>query len=648
MRQKIWLIWLFLIPGLIASGQAPFPPPAGFWWKMPDGRKILVWQSFPYWYGYNFFHEKDWRLVQAQASNTQFHTPGIGDIFKSDESSVRKARSLCIEKIKSMREEGYAYDFIAVSVTNQWRIDNDGPFPPLVDFIKKWNTLGLKPQLRLTTASDAMKRIEKKLGKDTPVFEGEWPDWWAFGGAAFPREMKASRLAGNYAEAALSPVWGGNSEKADREVESIERLLCRYYEHTFTSNKSSSDPYGLFNQEHLSEKNIYAYRPYEQAKWLLAQRIRNLFTDEPEGLYIINTGDSDYTGWIDLDTISFREIDYKSVTDTETGRSWKLYGSQRNVRFWVNGLKPHSFKRFLLSKEPTGVEDSLPEPAIEVDKNGWPRSIIWESMPQPLFLGDIGKFLSLESLVGRKIEPEIWNEQDSTQRSRKVKESTKQVSAAAQMTSRRETPFTLIFIQEFEHPRIKQGKRILEVWKNEPRISLDIHLNRLSSSNPEIFYIDFPLPEQEAFPVTSNGGEAFRPYLDQIPGTCTDFFTIDGWVNYPAPSGSWLWSSRDAVLVSFSSPQLAAKRLSPPAHMNKILAMVYNNMWEVNFLDDCPGNMEFHFDLVWTNREITPKKAAQITGTYDLPPAVMLNPLKKQDPYTVKHLNELRERTDVP
>jgi hypothetical protein len=71
-------------------------------------------------------------------------------------------------------------------------------------------------------------------------------------------------------------------------------------------------------------------------------------------------------------------------------------------------------------------------------------------------------------------------------------------------------------------------------------------------------------------------------------------------------------------------------------------------MWEVNFLDDCPGNMEFHFDLVWTNREITPKKAAQITGTYDLPPAVMLNPLKKQDPYTVKHLNELRERTDVP
>ncbi|HBB92606.1 MAG: hypothetical protein A2X22_09560 [Bacteroidetes bacterium GWF2_49_14] len=624
-------------------GGAPFPQPSGFWWIMPDKRKILVWQSYPYWFGYNLLTERDWRLIQTPASNTQFRTPRINDILPADEESVREAHATCLKKIKKMREEGYPYDFIAVCITNQWRIDNDGPFPPLVDFVKKWNDLGLMPKLRLTTAANAMDRIEKRVGRDLPVYSGEWTDWWAFGAAATPREMAASRHAGNYVQAALSPVWGGNSEKVVNQANGIDRSLCRFYEHTFAANEATSNPYGFFNLGHLAEKSIYAYRPYEQAKNLVAQRMRQLFTNQPEGLYVVNAGEHAYTGWIELDRISFREVNYQSVRDPVSGEKKKLYSTNRIAKFWVDKFKANSVGCFLLSEDSVSEVSSRTEPEITVDASGWPSSVRWKGMQQPLFSGEIGKFLSQESVVGREIEPKIWDEGEYSKRKANIDKSTKLTGASPDGTATiTETAFSISYKQNFAHPRLKQGQRILEIWKDEPRVSINIRFYRLSSPNPEIFYIEFPLPDEGANPVISNGGMEFRPYLDQIPGTCMDFFAIDGWVNYPAPTGSRLWSSRDAALISFSEPQLASKLTSPPPDMNKILAMVYNNMWEVNFLDDCPGEMEFHFDLTWKNRPITAKEAYQITRTYNLPPLVMLNPTTREDPFTFKRMNEIK------
>lgn len=65
----------------------------------------------------------------------------------------------------------------------------------------------------ITTASKALDTIEKKIGDKAQTYEGEWPDWWTFGIAASPRELSAVRMANNYIEAALSPVWGDVDNK---------------------------------------------------------------------------------------------------------------------------------------------------------------------------------------------------------------------------------------------------------------------------------------------------------------------------------------------------------------------------------------------------------------------------------------------------
>lgn len=625
-------------------GGAPFKQPYAFWWKMPDGRKLLVWLAQSYWAGYNLFAEKDWRFDQREASNTQFRTPRINDILAADEKSVRVAHEVCVKRLKQMVAEGYPYDFLAVSFTNQWRIDNDGPFPPLTDFVKKWNELGLQPALHLTTASKALDLVEKRIGDKIQTYEGEWLDWWAFGLAASPREAAAARIANNYIQASLSPIWGVPDEKKKNYINNLDRELCRFSEHTFLSNESSSKPFGLTNQGHWTEKNIYAYRPFEQAKWLLAQQMRQKFTNLPEGVYVANTSESEYTGWIDLDPVALRSVKYLSIINTADNQKIPLYFESGKCHFWVENMSKQQYSRWMLSADSVAVKKINSKAMIETDDKGWPVSATWPEMGKSLFTAGTGEFISLESIVGRGINAySVIAEKDSLTRMKKVAESTRQTYAIAnEKVKITETPYTIVYEQKIEHPRLKSAVRILEVWKNEPRAQLRFRINRISSSNPEIFYIRFSLPVTGSFPVTSNGDIPFLPYKEQLQGTCTDFLPIDGWVHYPTASGNWIWSSREAPLISFGRPQLAIKSMIPPKNMNQIFSMIYNNMWEVNYLDDCPGEMDFTYDLVWKKQIDNTKQPASIVQTYFLPPSLMINPLNREDQFTFKRMNEIR------
>ena len=59
--------------------------------------------------------------------------------------------------------------------------------------------------------------------------------------------------------------------------------------------------------------------------------------------------------------------------------------------------------------------------------------------------------------------------------------------------------------------------------------------------------------------------------------------------------------------------------------MNDLYAMIYNNVWEVNFTADCPGKMSFEFDLVW-KKEIDQNEIPALVRTYFLPPVIIQNP----------------------
>lgn len=650
------------------SGGAPFARPAAFWWKMPDGRKLFVYLNYSYPAGYEFFEPAEWRRGPVpRAADTRYRLPRPGDFLSADEASVRQAHRHLLRRLKALEAQGFAYPTLLISITNQWRIDNDPPLLLLPDFVATWHRLGLKPTLRLTTVSAAMKRLEQEIGAEVPTYEGEWTDWWANGTASAPREVSASRLAKRLLAAAESPLWGPLPDSARKLADELRKDLCLFDEHTWGSSISVALPYSLDTLGQFNEKARLAWRPMGEAEWLLSQRVRTRLVGEGEGVFVANPAPLAWTGWVRIPATALRQA-YQSLEAPATGvriplefepglRPFTPPASPEEVtpentaatfpdrapgqvaRFWLENLAPHSILRLRWSKEkaPGETNDRTPAPTVAVDEHGWPVSAVWPGMSQPLFTA-LGDFMSVsvKGFAPRWRAREIWNAPDA-ERQRLRKAHLEEVAATpAGKATVAENGHTVVYTQAFRHPRLAWATRQVELWKRRPLARVVVRFYRSPCEGPEAFFVAFGFPCRGTMPRTSCGGVPFVPYQDQLPGTCRDYFAIDGWIDYTAPQGYWLWVSRDAPLVTFGSPQVLARRATPPPETHRVLAMVYNNFWYTNFVGDSPGVMEFQFDLTWQAKPAA--NPADLAGTLLAEPPVMINPAQREHRIVIERL----------
>jgi hypothetical protein len=662
-----------LLTGMNTPGfQRPLIRPSAIWWKMPDGRRLFVYLGYCYPSGFSFFDPVEWRHGPVPlAGDTRFRPPRPGDILASDEASVRKAHRYLLERLRGLEAEGYRYPTLLLPITNQWRIDNDPPFPAYADFVATWKRLGLKPTLSLTTAAVAMKRMEDEIGAQATEYAGEWPDWWSFGTPSAPREVAASRIAKRLIEAADSPLWGPWTAGGRRTVDELLRDLCLFDEHTWGSANSVALPDSLDTQGQFNEKAALAFRPMVRAEWLLSQRVRSRLVGGGEGLFVANSTPLPWSGWIRLRCSSFREDD-RSMEDTKSGGRLKMYfergfnqfvppqnpsevsredpdatfadnAPRQIVKFWAEQLPGQSIRRFKPSTQDVGDDRPSPGPKVTVDAQGWPTAVTWPGMTKPLCLPGLGDFVAVRAKAfAPRFATDFYGAADPARREKLRREVFETTNAAAkEKAAVDDNPHTLVFTQFLSHPRLKWITRQLEVWKGEPRAKLTLRLNRTSSEAPETFYVVFPFPCESAWPETSCGDVPFVPIRDQLPGTCRDYYGIDGWIHYATPAGHWIWVSRDAPLVSFGGPpQMLPAPSDHPEGMHRVLAMIFDNFWYTNFVGDSHGVMEFRFDMAWRKELPASVRVADVARTLASEPQVMINPALKENPIIVKRLYE--------
>ncbi len=641
----------------------PFATPSAFRWRMPNGSSIFVWLNSGYNDGFFMFNE-NWRQGPVpSAADLRYRKPEKGDIWCSDETRVLEAHKRCLQNLKLLENTsedesstdavrdgftlnrvygGYDHERLLVSVTGQWRMDNDPPFEPLADFVKQWNRMGLSPVLRLTTASEAMKDLEREIGDKLIERSGEWVDWWANGNASLPVETAVSRKAKRILKAIKSPVFKSKSDSEEIIADRILRDLCMFEEHSYGSWDSIADPFSILARGAASEKNLYAYRAYAQAEYLLSEKARRDLTMPEDGIYVINTAPVDASGWIELPVNCLRG-EYDHVRNTVSGEICPLYFTEgvenfrrpegpehfsienvshtfsdkvprQKVRFWTGELSPDSCVRFELldlkkindeKTDEKGQKADLPDCSVKPDNKGWPCSVSWEKMKVPLIDGAMGDFISYSSdeFSPRWVFKDIFNTDDPVERHNK-REKYLKVTAAEYMdfAQLNDTDHSREFYQEFTHPSLLFGIRKIVIFKNEPRVKFNIKICRKSSTDPEIFYLVFDLPCGGVFPWISNAGNPFRPETDQLEGSCMDYYAFDGWVSYETMNGLWIWSSADAPLITFGKPNAAARLESLPAKTDRILSMIFDNTWDTNFVCNSHGVMEFSYDIIWKER----------------------------------------------
>ncbi|NLY01088.1 MAG: hypothetical protein GXY83_33775 [Rhodopirellula sp.] len=653
------------------SGGPPFQRPGAFWWKMPDGRRLFVWLNMSYPEGYDFFETAHWRRGPVPfASDTRYRPPREGDFFRTDEASLRAAHAQCLRRIDHLKKGGYKYDVLTISMTNHWRMDNDPPFLPLAEFVAAWNHMGLEPELVFTTATKAMETMEQAVGSQVPEYEGEFTDWWANGTAGAPREVAASRHAKRLLAGAASPLWGLMPAGGAAKAHSLYKDLCLFDEHTWGSSWSVAFPWSLDTQAQFAEKAMLAWRPMGQAEWLLSQRARLRLLPEGAGLFVANPSRQTFSGWVRMPVTCLRE-DYRSLLNPATGvrvpllfengiRSWTAPRNpgelsrentaatfpdnvpNQTAKFWMENLPGDGFVRLQLDTDAAEAAPATDSgPTVRFDEQGWPVSAQWAGMKQPLFAAGIGDItaVKLNAFAPRWVIKSICAAGGSAEGDELREKYVETVPATAEgRATVEETPFTQLYVQWLKHPRLAWAQRRVELWNSEPRARITVRFNRLSSERPEILFASFPVPCEGTLPQLSNGGVPFTPFEDQLPGTCRDYFALDGWADYATPDGHWIWVSRDAPLVTFDSPQIWTRRQTPPAHPERLLAMLFNNFWYTNFVADEHGVMEFQFDLVWLQKLDTPKAAAELSATLVTEPLVLINTAGEDHPIVRQRL----------
>jgi len=653
------------------NGGPPFPAPTAFWWKLPDGRRTFVYLADGYYQAVDLFLPGgwSWRVGDSPAAtDLAFRPPRSGEILGTDEASVRAAHDHCLKGLAELEKRGYIGDRLIAVFANQWRGDNEPPFVPMLDFITAWNNLKLQPELRLVTISEAMETLEKEIGGRIPEYEGEWPDWWSNGPAAAPRELAASRFAKRFLHGAASPVFGRMDASATATETDILKDLALFEEHTFGGAYSELLPDSFDSAGQFDEKALLALRSNARAAWLFSQRARTEFYSQPEGFYVINPTDAPISGWVSAPTMTLRG-QFQSARDKNSGESIPLEvvaptdpaGNtvhpsplegfeevpylddfpREMTRFWVDHVDPNSFRVFELDPaKPTGSPAAPAAFTVQLDENGWPSSLQWPSMTLPLFQGPMGDFLSVrvKGPKARQAFISIGEAKDATQRADLQRRLLEEIPAAsAGPVKVEETPYTVVYTQELTHPSLNWLVRRLEVWKTEPRARLDLRFDRKSSNDPEIFYLQFQLPVAgDLLPWLSEGGMPFVPYKDQIPGTCRDYFAIDGWAHYTAPEGHWLWVSRDAPVLSLGAPNVWSRLAAAPQHTNRLWSMVFNNTWLTNVPMNSNGVMEFQYDLVWKNQmdpDVSPLAESLVSD-----PVALINPDARENRFVLKDL----------
>ncbi len=652
------------------NGGPPFPAPKAFWWKLPDGRRTFVYIADGYWQASGLLlPEGGWRVGDSPAaSDLAFRPPRPGEMLAADEASVRAAHDHCLKGLTVLEQRGIIGDRLLAIFQNQWRGDDEVPFVSISEFVATWNRLKLQPELRLVTASEAMETLEKEIGDRIPEYEGVWPDWWSNGPVAAPRELAASRCAKRFLHAAASPVFGPMDANAEATTNDILADLALFEEHTFGAAYSESLPDSFDTIGQWDEKALLALRSNARAAWLFSQRARTEFYPQPEGFYVINPTGAPLGGWVTAPTMTLRG-QFQSARDKNSGESIPLEvvaptdPAGRTVhqaplkgfeeipylddfpremtRFWVDHLDANSFRVFELDAAKAAPQAPTPVAfTAQFDAQGWPTFLQWPGMTLPLFQGPMGDFLSVrvKGPKAREAFVSIGEAKDATERADLQRRYLEEIpSAVAGPVRMEETPYTVVYTQEFTHPSLNWLVRRLEVWKSEPRARLDVRFDRKSSDDPEIFYLQFQLPvAQDLLPQLSEGGMPFVPYEDQIPGTCRDYFAIDGWAHYAAPQGHWLWVTRDAPVLSLGAPNVWSRLAAAPPHTNRLWSMIYNNTWFTNVPMNSTGVMDFQYDLVWRqqmDRDVSPLAESLMSD-----PVALVNPVARENQLVLKDL----------
>ena len=552
----------------VASADQPF------WWVGPSGReRVLTWNTHQ---GYALSHTWSARVTTARVG----------------------------EYLDHLEDARYPYDVTYIRWSGLG--DNAEPEPTISDFVKDWSGKYAWPRLVISDQRTPFVELERRYAERIPARSGDWTPYWEDGAGSSARETVMNRRSADRLTQAqaLWAMFAPERWPAAHADEAWKKVLL-YTEHTWGAWNSVSQPELPFVANQWAIKRGYA----EEAAALSTQ----IFESARE-----RTGPA---GSIDVvNTLSWARTDVVRVPaamsaggDRVVGPDGKAVPSQRlssgELAVLVQDLPPFSSRRFRLV---AGRAAAPRESAARVNglqlTNGRVSALVDEATGGVTKLeaaGDGRNFV--DTARGESLNSYLFMVgKDPGQAQR---------SGPGTVAAVDRGPLLATLRVESSAPGARRLVRDVTLIAGSDRLDFatTVDKSRAPAGPKGDYYGDASKESVNlAFPFDVEGGQVrmelplggvIRPDIEQMAGSCKNWFTIGSWTDVSAPGRGVTLISPDAPLLqvggltanllnSQSDPRVW--RASAGSSTN-LYPWLMNNHWGTNYRAYQEGPVTFRF-----------------------------------------------------
>jgi len=596
-------------------GGSPHPRPNVFLWQAPSGRTLPA--------------HNGWQYSKANE---------FGLANDSDEVFLE-----WLPKIEAyLTEINYPLPFIILEGFHPYG-DNGSAWGAFAEFAKRWNESERAPKVITATPRLFWERV-KNHHADLQSIRGDWTDYWNFGCISSARETTIARTtrsrlyrsdaihstlcslpSPSQGEGAGMRVWSERAFSLYRD--SAWQSLLMYGEHTWGADTASNEPQLEDSLAMDNHKKNLAYTARSLSLLLerdaLADFSHFIPRNDATELLIFNPlpWERTVSGFIPKNVLIPRGLS----EDSSSSRHF-IGRMAQPTDFWTGRAETgfHGGIGWMLT--PTTVPafgytvvswDALTDMASAAESDD---SIIENHRYRITFDLEKGGIISLfdkqlnhewiDSSAGHPLHGFIheevadhdapeprkllctvnWIADTATERGWHPDWQANRTAPSKVLLHKiYRLPFAIVVEQILEHAHIGKIFQRTFIPDNGDAIEFQSEWQMGTTIHPEATYLLFPFNIPNAQARFDIGGVPVRPYLDQIPGSCHDYFTVQGWVDFNNGERGITIATPENPMVQLGDFHFAHNQQNINLERAMFLGWVTNNYWETNFPGAQPG-----------------------------------------------------------
>lgn len=600
------------------------PRPSPFWWIGPQGHTVLLWHGDSYLHG----------------NMLDLKTPGAEERVK--------------RYLARLAQTGYPHHVIETRIGGEF-YDNAPPGAWLPETVERWNAAHDVPKLRLITPRTWFEEIEENWPEPIPRLEAGWPDWWADGnGSALYEAALVRRAQADIAAVHALEVCGAeiDSPRVQRATEAA-MLFC---EHTWGAWDSTDDPDGLNARAQWNYKAGYAYEAATEIGDCLRNSLKGLAaaataTERRGGpdapAQAAGGGAAEIVVWNPLpwtrtDRVEIlvpdrgilgsgvpnvaspqRQdrgpalflVDQQSGDEIGVRREPAVITSARlaaqRITFVARDVPAQGRRRYrIVVGEPAAPAAASPMPTAAGREAAVAENRHFSVAVDPatgalesVRAGEGGRELvadapyQLNQCVHETIDHPDGRQRLSTWESVQRNVPWRRTSPLARAVHRELLPYgEAIAATSAWDGGAELSSRVV-LYHDIPRVDLENRLRKPWTDEAEAYYQAFPLAADSPTVYLDVPGAVMRPGIDQVPGSATDWHSVQHYFAVSDARWTTLVASPDVPLVQVNGINTGLWQEQLPPHNGTVMSWVLNNYWFTNFPARQGGRLDYRYSI---------------------------------------------------